>query len=349
MSRALVSALCLACLPSLTNAHHAVSGSYDANSIIEVEGEVTAVLWRNPHVQISMRVTDPDGTTQDWAMATTSLSNIRRWQMDPNFIAVGDRIRVAGNPARDGAQGLYISNVLTSRGEEVLLAPRIMPRWSDQIVAMTQSRRLGQGDTSAPELGMFRVWSTPDTIPMLIPRNFGRSPQYRPNLTEAARQAVDGFVWERDNPLGNCAPKGMPMIMEAPYPFEFQLDGDDILWHQEEFDTVRRIHMAPNASADGQPDSLLGYSIGRWDDERSLVVTTTKMGWGHFDGLGVPLTTQAEMVERFTVSAEGDRLDYSVTFTDPAVFTEPVTLGKHWVWYPDATVGTYDCLRAAEN
>jgi hypothetical protein len=336
-------------LPALATAHHAIGGSYEASSVIEVEGEVTDVLWRNPHVQVSMRVTAPDGGAEDWSMATTALSNIRRWQMDPNFIAVGDRIRVAGNPARDGGRGLYIRNVLTTRGEEVLLGPNIEPRWSDRIVTLAESRQLGRGDTSAPELGIFRVWSTPDNISMLIPRNFGRLPEYRPNLTESARRAVDAFVWERDNPLRNCNPKGMPTIMEAPYPFEFTRDGTNILWHNEEFDTVRTIYMAPDATPEGAPDSLLGYSIGRWENERTLVVTTTNMGWGHFDGAGVPISPNTEMVERFTVSPAGDRLDYSATFTDPAVFTQPVTLGKHWVWYPDAVVGQYDCLRAAEN
>jgi hypothetical protein len=341
--------LSILCLPMLAAAHHAIGGNYDPNAIIEVEGDVTNVLWRNPHVQVSMRVIGADGGVEDWDMATTALSNIRRWQIDPSFIAVGDTIRVAGNPAIRVEHGLYIRNVLTVSGEEVLLGSNIEPRWSDRLVEMADSRRLGVGDTSAPELGIFRIWSTPDNIPMLIPRNFGRLPEHRPKLTEATKQAVDTFVWERDNPLGNCRAKGMPTIMEAPYPFEFTRDGDDIFWHNEEYDTVRTIHMAPDASADGQPDSLLGYSIGRWENDRTLVVTTTHMNWGHFDGLGVPITASTEMVERFTVSPQGDRLDYSVTFTEPAVFTEPVTLGKHWVWYPDAVVGTYDCLRAAED
>ncbi len=296
-----------------------------------------------------MRVISEDGTVQDWDMATTSLSNMRRWQMERDFIAVGDRIRAAGNPARDGGNGMYIRNILTTRGEEVLLGPNIEPRWSDQLVEMSESRQLGRGDTSAPELGIFRVWSHPDTIGMLIPRNWGRVSENRPKLTAMAREAVDNFVWERDNPLGNCARKGMPTIMEAPYPFEFRREGDDIVWHNEEFDTVRLIHMDPNASADGQPESLLGYSTGRWEDDRTLVVETTKMGWGHFDGLGVPTTADAVLVERFTVSLQGDRLDYSMTITDPAVFTTPVTLSKHWVWFPDAEVGAYECLREAED
>ena len=107
MMRAVIAAISLACTAPVTSAHHAISGSYDANSIIEIEGEVTALLWRNPHVQISMRVIGPDGVAQNWAMATTSLSNMRRWQMDPNFIAVGDRIRVAGNPARRRAGDIH--------------------------------------------------------------------------------------------------------------------------------------------------------------------------------------------------------------------------------------------------
>jgi hypothetical protein len=341
--------LAISFTPLGASAHHAIGGNYVANSVIEVEGEVTEILWRNPHVQVAMRVVGNDGSAQSWAMATTSLSNMRRWQMDRDFIAVGDRIRVAGNPARDGGLGLYIRNILTTRGEEVLLGPNIEPRWSEQLVEMSASRRSGRGDTSAPELGIFRVWSHPDTIPMLIPRNWGRMPENREKITELARNAVDQFVWERDNPLGNCSPKGMPTIMEAPYPFEFRRDGDDILWHNEEFDTVRRIHMDADATAEGQPESLLGYSVGHWENDRTLVVETTKMGWGHFDGLGVPITGEAVMIERFTLTPQGDRLDYSTTITDPAVFTEPVTLSKHWVWFPDAEVGAYACLRAAED
>lgn len=335
--------------PIVGSAHHAVAGSYDTARVVEVEGEVTGILWRNPHVQVSMRVLDESGNPQDWDMATTSLSNLRRWQMDPSFIEVGDTIRVAGNPARRVERGLYISNVLTSDGEEVLLAPSVRPLWADRVIEMAESRRRGVGDTSAPELGMFRIWSTPPGIPTLIPRDIGQTPAGRAKLTDAALQAVDAFVWERDNPLQNCAPKGMPLIMHAPYPFEIVRDGGNILWHNEEYDTVRTIHMSPEASPEGQPDSLLGYSVGHWEDDRTLVVTTTHTNWGHLDGQGIPVSTTAEMVERFVLRPQGDRLDYSMTFTDPVNLLETLTFVKHWVWYPDSEVGAYDCLRAAED
>jgi hypothetical protein len=336
-------------IPAAALAHHAVAGSYDTSRVIELEGVVTDVLWRNPHVQLSMRGTDESGNEVDWELATTSLSNMRRWKISPDFVAVGDTIRVAGNPAVRGEHGLYIRNVLTRDGDEVLLGREVQPRWSDRTIEMAESRRLGVGDTSAPELGLFRVWSTPDNIPMLIPRNFGRAPSSRANLTEASKAALDSFVWARDNPLQNCAKKGMPTIMEAPYPFAFIRDGENILWHNEEFDTIRTIHMAADASDEQQPPSLLGYSIGRWEDDRTLVVRTTKMSWGHFDGQGIPMSPAAETIERFSVAELGDRLDYRMTVVDPATFIEPVTLEKHWVWYPDAVVGTYACSVEAED
>ena len=336
-------------LPGVSQAHHSIAGNYDVDAVVEVEGEVTSVLMRNPHPQISLRVVTDSGEVQDWEMATTAVSNMRRWQIDPAFIQVGDTVRVAGSPAIRIEHGLYISNVLTSDGQEVLLDRNAKPIWTDRTIEMSESRRRSVGFTTAPELGIFRIWSTPDTIPMLVPRNIGRTAQGRANLTAAALQVVDGFVWARDNPLSNCAPKGMPLIMEAPYPFEFLKDGENILWHNEEFDTYRTFHMSPEASPAGQPDSILGYSIGRWEDEYTLVVTTSGVNWGHFDGQGIPASTQIESLERFTLSRQGDRLDYSITISDPEYLVEPMTFTKHWVWYPDAEVGVYDCLVAAED
>jgi hypothetical protein len=54
-------------------------------------------------------------------------------------------------------------------------------------------------------------------------------------------------------------------------------------------------------------------------------------------------------VERFSLSPQGDRLDYTMTLTDPETFIEPRMLSKHWVWFPDAEVNLYDCSRAAED
>jgi hypothetical protein len=348
MIRTATCLLALLTAPLCASAHHAVAGSYDQSQMVELEGRVTDVLWRNPHVQLSIEIIDDEGNAEEWELATTSLSNLRRWQIAADFIEIGDDIRVAGNPAVRGRHGMYVRNVLTRSGEEILLAPGIESRWSDEIVRMSESRLRGVGSTAAPELGIFRTWSKPDNRPVLIPRGFGTRPEIRANMTQAALQAFDSFDWELDNPLRNCAPKGMPTIMEAPYPFQFTRDGEDILWHQEEFDTVRRIHMNANAPVQPQP-ALLGYSTGRWLDGRTLQVRTTRMNWGYFDTQGVPLSPDAEVLETFTVSESGDRLDYTLRVIDSATFVEPVELTHRWVWYPDAVVSPYECSVDAED
>jgi len=336
-------------LPITSFGHHNVAGRYDPQSVVEIEGVVTETVWRNPHVQITMLVTNETGEEEIWDMATTALSNMRRWQIDPDFIAVGETIRVAGNPARRGT-GMYISNVLTTSGEEVLLGPNVESLWSDRTIEIAASRRAAIGDATAPELGIFRVWSHPEGVGMLFPEDV--NPNYDLEnypLTDAARAAIAGYVRERDNPIANCQPKGMPTIMEAPYPHEFIQDGENILWHQEEYDTVRYINMSPDATAEGKPASRLGYSIGRWEDDNTLVVTTTQTTWRHMDTAGVPLSEDVELVERFTQNPDGSRLDYSLTITDPVNFTEPTTVQKYWLYFEDAEVGSFQCFQGAED
>ena len=36
-------------------------------------------------------------------------------------------------------------------------------------------------------------------------------------------------------------------------------------------------------------------------------------------------------------------VDYRITITDPATFTEPMVLEKFWVWLSDVRVERYDC------
>ena len=86
----------------------------------------------------------------------------------------------------------------------------------------------------------------------------------------------------------------------------------------------------------------MGHSVGRWEGE-TLVVNTTLSAWPYFDGQGIPISAAAEYEERFTVSDDGKRLNYTVLVTDPATFTEPVLLDRFWLWVPGVQVELYDC------
>ena len=331
-----ISAVCgLFLLPIVVFSHHSVAGTFDTDQVAETEGEITSLLWRNPHVRFSMTAADANGETVEWEMEMTSLTTLRRRGLNDQFLNVGDTIRVAGYPASDGSKQLYLLNLLFSDGEEIVLT-NSGPRWSDRVLGTTGPGFGTEDDRSRPALGIYRIWSTPlgfGENNVLWERSYP--------LTPAAEARLAVFNPMTDAPTLNCAPKGMPTIMAAPYPMEILERNGNVVLIQEEYDTVRTIYL--NGSEPDWVDARpLGYTVGRWEGE-TLVAETTGISWRHFDTRGIPLTDGASVIETFAVQDNGARLDYTMTVYDPLTFTEPVMLSKSWVWLPDMTIERFDC------
>jgi hypothetical protein len=330
-------------LPFAANAHHSFFGRFDTQTLTEIEGEVTELSWRNPHVYLMLRTVD-NGTPAAWGIETSALTLLKRMGIDEGTIKVGDRIRVAGNPALNDKAEMYARHVLTPDGRELLMNVGLKPRWSNRTVGDESPLMAREGDPSRPDLGLFRIWSHTRAIARLFPEttdvNFDI--QSYP-MTESARAALAAFNRATDNPTANCVPKGMPTIMEAPYPIEFvPQEGGNILLRLEEYDLLRPIYMDANVARELPQPSPLGFSLGRWED-RTLVVTTTRINWPYFSQLGIPQSEAVEVVERFTPTQDGSRLDYEMTVTDPATFTEPVKLTQYWLWLPSVKMLPYEC------
>jgi hypothetical protein len=187
--------LSLLFLPLSALGHHSVSANFDPESVIEIEGQVTEVLWRNPHVHMTVETTTASGEPAIWEVEATSLSNLRRFDITPDFLAAGDHVKIAGNPARRSANGMYARNILLPDGREALLEANATPRWSSgETVAASARTLVTDGDGSRPDLGFFRVWSTPSRAPMLFPENVNSNFDMNSYpLTAAARAAVADF------------------------------------------------------------------------------------------------------------------------------------------------------------
>ena len=300
-------------------AHH--SGSEYDRRTIEIEGRLVEVAWQNPHVHFLVRTTDPSGKPVIWDIEANSLSIMRRTDATPETLKVGDVIKVAGTPSRQNPTRMWAMNILAANGREIVLGPGIQPRWRT-TAAGSKSTWFEGGTAADTSAGIFRVWST----------KFGEP----------------GGLWRRDYPLTDtvapgCRPKGMPTIMEQPYPLEFVRKGETILLRLEEYDSVRTIDMAPASKVDTLPKTLLGRSKGRWEGP-TLVVTTSRIDWPYLDPSGIPLGTSATIIERFTPAPDGTRLGYTMTVTDPATFTQPLELTRSWVWRPGETVKAYNCV-----
>ncbi|MCY3732459.1 MAG: hypothetical protein OXF98_14070, partial [Rhodospirillaceae bacterium] len=70
---------------------------------------------------------------------------------------------------------------------------------------------------------------------------------------------------------------------------------------------------------------------------------TTNIEANVLDFLGTPFSSVIELVERFTPAADGSRLDYRLTITDPGTMTEPLEVERFWIWRPEIAVSRYDC------
>ncbi|HEY3518996.1 MAG TPA: DUF6152 family protein, partial [Gammaproteobacteria bacterium] len=136
-------------------AHHSVAAWFDTTATTEIEGIVTEFRWQNPHVVFTMRVAGDEGESL-WEIETLSISGISRWGITRDLVSVGDRLRVAGNPARRGANNIFVRNILLPSGREIVLGGAA--RWSTDTLRGSELLQASEGDGSRPELGVFRTW-----------------------------------------------------------------------------------------------------------------------------------------------------------------------------------------------
>jgi len=331
-------------LSATAMSHHSATGRFDAQSQMQLQGTVTRVAWVNPHVLITLETTTENGESEVWRLEAGSPSILGRAGIERGAVNEGDTIRVAGWPPLTANREMFVENVLSPAGRELLFLPTSTPLWTTEAVGDMSWMLAEEGDGSRPELGVYRVWSATFHSPFLFPQTL--DPTYDMSnfpLTEAAMASIQNFNGATDNPTLNCNPKGMPTIMEQPYPMEIVDDGNRILIKLEEYDRLRTIHMNADAASAERSPSSLGYSVGRWEDNLTLVVETTDINWGWLDQRGTPLSDDVSVVERFELAEDGSRLDYAVTITDPTTFTEPITQERFWVYLPGIEVEPYNC------
>lgn len=316
--------------------HHSPAVDFITDEIIEIEGVVESVRWANPHVTYNIDVTDDSGETVTWSVESGAVMELRLRGLDRGVIAPGDRIRVAGLPSRRGRPEIFGTNLLLEDGREVLFDVFSTPRLSDQLLTSEIDPTAAEQAREEAE-GIFRVWGTvlndPNSFPWV-----GSEAELR--LTEVARQARESWDLAADPRVASCE-KAMPSIMGAPTFMDFSRVGDSILLRIEEFDTRRVIHMTDTIPPESEPYSLLGYSVGSWDENR-LIVETTKVEASIFDD-GIPLSREIHILESFAPSAAADRLDYSITITDPQAFTSPPMLTRYFAWMPGVEIAPYNC------
>jgi hypothetical protein len=111
----LVSALALVvALGATASAHHSAV-QYDFTKTATITGVVVKFQAINPHMRLTLRVTDEKGT-REVEIEGHSTNNMYRAGYRDGLIKVGDKITVNVAPLRSGVEGGYMVAAVTATG-----------------------------------------------------------------------------------------------------------------------------------------------------------------------------------------------------------------------------------------
>jgi hypothetical protein len=212
-----------------------------------------------------------------------------------------------------------------------------------------QVARLREGGTAF--LAERGVRSFRQTSLVVDPAN-GRIPpltasgQKRADAQNARRRSRPAS-WEDRSLYDRCLTRGVVgSILPVIYGngLEIHQTPNDVVIRYEMIHETRIVPLAARPRVGEAIKMYMGDARGRFEGETLVVETSNLVGRTGIglNGNGPPSTPSMRLVERFTRVAD-DRIDYSVTVTDPETYTAPFTIAFPITPQPDYQVLPYEC------
>jgi hypothetical protein len=327
------------------NAHHAWAAIFDADGDIEIEGVVTEVLWRNPHVQ--MLITTDPGTPEEvvWTIESNAVSRLTPMGVTADVLPIGAPVKIAGLPSLQGKNEIFLNNILLPDQTEVLMSRTVGRRWTDEAGAVIGDVTVLHGsvieeDYSKRPATVFGVWNTiydAEGSHRSVVRASDDWTDHALAFQEQQRAAGLGGRPDRHD----CSPRTSTGALFQPYPKELVDLGDTIEIRAEFLDTYRTVYMDPTKAIPAEiPKDHLGYSRGHWLGD-TLAVETIIYREGGIDG-----DDYMQVHETFSLSADHNRLSYTHLTIDPLMRKTPRMDQRWWQHTPGAVLQRYDCAGA---
>ena len=92
--------IALLCGGVSTPAHHSVSVNFDNSQVLTLTGRITDVDIRNPHSQVTLQVTQRDGTVKEWFIEWSDRNALVRRKVPFQLLRVGDTVTITASPSR---------------------------------------------------------------------------------------------------------------------------------------------------------------------------------------------------------------------------------------------------------
>ncbi len=320
-----------ALLPLAAVAHHSFITHYDASRSMQLQGSVAEFSFGSPHSFLYLDAENESGEVVRWEIEMASIPLLRRQGFREDTFKPDDQITVNVWPNRVQNNPLVWSiGVITADGTALGEFP-LTPTVESAYLAASGVERL-QGRWRSP---VFQFESTSSPLP----------------LTPAAVDAVRNYD-PQESPANFCEPNNVPATWHNPYQFEILIgDGEAVVRH-ELYSVTRTV---PLDAAAQRADSSGAFGSASGSIERDeLVIESTNFpasAWGlgtASDQLGVgtdiPSSEQKRLMERLSVSEDGQTLTVQYALEDPVYLTQPYagTAILHRV-ADDEPLHPYDC------
>jgi hypothetical protein len=310
-------------LPIRTAAAHHSPAMFDLNRDVTLEGVITDISWRNPHVYFELQVVGADGRAVTQQVEAGPASNLVPLGIDASSLRSGDRVRVQVKPNRRG-EGEVLGWLLTKADSTVIpLHVRAIPPTEPGAAeaATLAGTWVPQGTGFAALAAAARTWP----------------------LTDVGRAAVEATSAARDASRSACIPFGPPALMSLPSTVQIAITAAAVTFELDVMGARRIVHLDRTDHPAALEPSLHGHSIGRWEGG-TLVVDTVGYA-AHPDGYAFDLPSSASkhVVERFALAADRKHIDYEAVVEDAEYLTAPVSHRAQWDYRPEQGPSNLPC------
>jgi len=334
--------VCLLSITPVSSHHGRPNFLYDVKKTLE--GKITYYRWRNPHTYLEIETKNKNNETESWVIEAGTPTALRKLGWEKNSLKLGDIVTLVGNPDRNPDKKiLLLDHVIREDGETFYVASRLRPPPPKKI-----TKRLANLPSVIPSEDLSGTW-------MRGPNNYLTGSYYVPpsdwpltKLGEEQAARFDRF----DNPSYVCQERGMPFFTVKNYNFLWTLLDDRIVITQQQYVAIRTIYLNQDKHPDDLKPSLMGHSIGHFDNDGNLLVDTVGFPAGVKWGLAtsVESSEQKHIIERFTLDEDGLGVTFSLTIEDPVYLTEPVIVNGTYYKVPEVPYETYVCdIEAAQK
>ena len=307
---------------ALPAAGHHSPAMFDLSQEVVLEGTLTEVSWRNPHVYFGVEIEGPAGERTVQQVEAGPPSSLAGFGFSAEAVRPGERVVVRARPNRSGPGRVMLGwSLTTADGAEIPLHARA----AGPTVPGTAEATSIAGTWVPQATGFARLAAGARGWP----------------LTEEGRAAMAEMEDEKIAARSACVPFGPPALMALPAVAIVTVDDARVTFRLDAYGVERVVHL-DRQERPAQP-TLLGHSTGHWDGD-TLVVETQGFT-AHPEGYAFDLPSSAakRIIERFTLSADRKHLDYEAIVEDPQYLAALMTHHSQWDYRPERQPTALPC------